>query len=102
MCKMVAVLREPKSCEFCEFGKLTICGAMYNYMVDKKPSKEYERYNIMRYKFSNARPDWCPLKPLPQKRAYANCHYDDDYHWAEGWNDCIEMILGNSQNNFAR
>ena len=94
MCKMVAVLKEPKSCEFCEFGKLNICGAMHNFMTDKSTSREYEKYNIMRYKFSNTRPDWCPLKPLPQKRCYANCYYDSDYYRAEGWNDCIDEIFG--------
>lgn len=94
MGKVIAVLKEPKSCTFCEFGKLAICGAMYNYMTDKAPSKEHEKYNIMRYKFSDTRPDWCPLKPIPQKRVFATLSHDKDFYMAEGWNNCIDMILG--------
>lgn len=38
---------------------------------------------------SEVRPDWCPLKELPNRFIYFG---EDDY--AEGYNDCLDEILG--------
>ena len=46
-------------------------------------------------------PEWCPLKPMPQKKeAYAESYTDraDEFSckkhplYAQGWNECLEEI----------
>nr|DAZ85160.1 MAG TPA: hypothetical protein [Caudoviricetes sp.] len=42
---------------------------------------------------SKSRPDWCPLKPLPEKMT--GVALTD--HWNSikaGWNNCIDAITG--------
>ena len=39
------------------------------------------------------RPDWCPLKPLPQKRINKDCLVVHEI-WNEGWNACLDEITG--------
>ena len=38
-------------------------------------------------------PDWCPIRPLPEKRDEHSACYDSDYYCAEGWNDCLDELL---------
>ena len=48
---------------------------------------------------SKSRPDWCPLKPLPEKKEYIvpidNVESQKDII-AVGWNACIDEITGKS------
>ena len=38
------------------------------------------------------KPNWCPLKPIPDKQEAKWCYGNDYYQ--RGWNACIEKILG--------
>ena len=43
------------------------------------------------------KPDWCPLKPMPEKSGLV--HQDVDGWWklseySRGWNECIDEIMG--------
>ena len=40
------------------------------------------------------KPDWCPLKPLPEKQAITFAKHGEDM-MAMGWNACIEAIEEN-------
>ena len=44
--------------------------------------------DVYDYKHNGAKPDWCPLKPIPEKQ-YGR-HNDND--WENGWNACIDHI----------
>ena len=37
------------------------------------------------------RPDWCPLKPMPEKM---NCPPMNGENYEAGWNACIYAICG--------
>ena len=39
-------------------------------------------------------PNWCPLRPIPQKRDYSNELADTKGNdmYMEGWNDCLEEL----------
>ena len=37
------------------------------------------------------KPDWCPLKPMPQRRL-ATTEDETDFYLKEGWNACIEEL----------
>ena len=40
------------------------------------------------------KPSWCPLKPMPEKKAVMN-HMDDEvYLFRRGFNACIDAICG--------
>lgn len=98
MSKSVLVIDTPENCYDCPFGT-EYCG-----------DSEYERYcelaecldSDMRliteehYDYeSESRPDWCPLKPLPEKKEYIvpidNVESQKDII-AVGWNACIDAI----------
>ena len=37
------------------------------------------------------KPDWCPLKELPERREYNEEFFNGE---VKGWNDCLKTILG--------
>ena len=41
--------------------------------------------------FTDERPSWCPLKPLPKKK---NTDFHPNVVYANGWNDCLKEIKG--------
>ena len=46
---------------------------------------------------SSEKPDWCPRRELPEKIDENNTYTDQEYYRAQGWNDCIDEILGESE-----
>lgn len=40
------------------------------------------------------KPEWCPLKPVPEESHTGNSDYYQWGDWEDGWNDCIEEIVG--------
>lgn len=47
-------------------------------------------------KADSGRPSWCPLRPLPQK-IYAMYRGDYEYGVADGWNACVDVIVGETE-----
>jgi hypothetical protein len=40
------------------------------------------------------KPDWCPIKPTPEKIQYVTRQAFSKEQFAAGWNACIEEMLG--------
>lgn len=40
------------------------------------------------------RPDWCPLKPLPEEKEEEYWRSKLSLAWIRGWNTCISKITG--------
>jgi hypothetical protein len=82
MNKSALVIDTPENCYDCPFGT-AYCGEL-----------EYVGYCE-----SKSRPDWCPLKPLPERKEYIvpidNVESQKDII-AVGWNACINKITGKS------
>lgn len=38
--------------------------------------------------------DRCPLKEMPEKKEIAECYTQIDYAYRDGWNNCLNKILG--------
>lgn len=80
MNKAVLVIDMPEHCDDCNLcyysdGRVQLC-----YWKDKVVDK--------------VKPDWCPLKPVPEKYNMAAPHdrdYDMEYEY--GYNACIDEIL---------
>lgn len=44
-------------------------------------------------------PDWCPLKPMPEKKNCDTFSFGSQIGaWREGWNACIDEILEECKN----
>lgn len=77
MSKSVLVIDTPENCGKCKFISEFWCRAM----------------NGRRVPNNDVIPNWCPLKPLPEKMAGVVLAE----HWGgvkKGWNACIDAITG--------
>lgn len=59
--------------------------------------------NVMEYRHNRNRPDWCPIRPLPEKKTLTGDVSNEVKIGEElvraGWNACIDQILkGESEN----
>lgn len=80
MSKSVLVMVTPKSCNSCD-----LCGGTFRCFC---------RVNRRDIEDLSIRPDWCPLRPLPEKdiKSYFPDGFEDGY--TAGWNACIDEITG--------
>ena len=86
MAKAVLVMDMPESCDKCTLCCMTPYG---EYMCCKM------RKNVP----DGEKPDWCPLRELPEKEetvhsqeCYTNGYWSDEMK--SGWNVCLEEITG--------
>lgn len=84
MSKSVLVIDTPESCRSCYLRGFTL-------------NLQYCRGKLKDIKDVSTKPDWCPLKPLPEKKEYIvpidNVESQKDII-AVGWNTCIDEITG--------
>lgn len=81
MSKSVLVIDTPEDCGKCKFISEFWCRAM----------------NGRRVPNNDVIPNWCPLKPLPEKKEYINSNSNIEATKniaAAGWNACIDEITG--------
>ena len=85
MSKSVLVINTPKYCALC--------------VLRSGVSHPFCRVNNRDITDLSIRPDWCPLKPLPERKEYIvpidNVESQKDII-AVGWNACIDKITGKS------
>ncbi len=88
MSKSILVIDTPERCSTCEFLKRTdedycYCGRLgFDYQVN-----EYMRST------PKGKPDWCPLRALPEKKEENKYHNDYEIGTVDGFNACIDEIL---------
>lgn len=88
MSKSVLVIDTPENCCSCYLRGFTL-------------NLQYCRGKKKDIKDTSTKPDWCPLKPLPEKMKLTGV-YDRAYFQSNGkmpsykigWNDCIDKITG--------
>lgn len=84
MSKSVLVIDTPKYCASCALRS----GILHPFC----------RANRRDITDLSIRPDWCPLKPLPEKMTGVA----QTDHWnsiKEGWNECIDEITGGNSDD---
>lgn len=87
MRKSVLVMETPEDCESC-----VLHGGIFH---------SFCKINCRDIKDTSTKPDWCPLKPLPEKMKLTG-NYNGEYSKTEGktlgykvgWNACINEITG--------
>ena len=82
-------------CQFCyELDEgIEACCSIMDDDKDKSLMKEID----CEYGYCQGKPDWCPLKPLPEKKittAPVSNYEVQKNLFAEGWNACIDEITG--------
>ena len=79
MSKSVLVMETPEDCESC-----VLHGGIFH---------SFCKINCRCIEDLSAKPDWCPLKPLPK---YKSMEKSGEYEYGKmhGWNNCINAITG--------
>lgn len=103
MSKSVLVIDTPENCYDCPFGT-AYCGELeYAGYCELADCLDYDVILMTEEHFdfeSKSRPEWCPLKPLPEKK---NCDIfsfgSQIGAWREGWSACIDAITGGKNND---
>ena len=90
--KAILIIDMPESCNEC---KIRVDDDYSNWCPYDNP----EPGGVWEYVNKGTKPDWCPLKPMPEKydiEAERNKPHDRDYDWEfeGGYNVCIDEILG--------
>lgn len=85
--KAILVLdKMPKSCANCRLKRGLFCGENGNSLYD------YIHYNDK----PSDKPDWCPLRPLPERKPKDNSN-EVNLGFELGWNACLDEILGETE-----
>lgn len=90
MRKSVLVMKTPEKCLDCNLCALDMDGSLSCYYYKKEICSNVGE--------NNSRPEWCPLRELPEED-HEN-HYPDEWEdgYTDGWNDCLREIMGGSNN----
>ena len=93
MAKAILIMDMPEQCDKCPLllkipqkNGLALCLA--------RPTNGQEEYNPKREK--SWRPDWCPLRELPEKKPELKSGYENLSTSIRrvGWNACLDAIEG--------
>ena len=97
MSKAMLIMNMPECCARCNLCVLHSDYVSIEY--ECRGTKFYNGYvkvhpRIDR-KLLNKRQDWCPLREVPRKIGYAKWIDDLFIAYADGYNACLDEILGN-------
>lgn len=84
MSKAILIIDMPESCKECDFCY---------YSDERVPSCQLKLQAIV-MESVQAKPSWCPLKPMPEKSLTGLSDYYQWGDWEDGYNQCIDEILG--------
>lgn len=93
MAKAMLIMDMPDKCENCNQIKSLDRGINLYCGITMKPIGFEESYGM------KGRQEWCPLREAPKKKGLFNQlpKYDTDTHYEQGYNACIDEILGGGE-----
>lgn len=83
MSRMIVIVDKPDSCIECpcsDFDKQNVCRILVRPIDDETQGLD-------------GKPDWCPLKPIPDRIKHSIYDYDADTGYTCGWNDCLDSMI---------
>ena len=91
MSKSVLVIDTPENCLYCQFCYELDEGveACCSISDDDKDTSLMKKIDC-EYGYCQGKPDWCPLKELPNKKNWGEIFNGN----VKGWNDCLKEIIG--------
>lgn len=81
MSKSVLVIDTPENCYSCYLCEFTL---NLHYCRGKKKD----------IKDTSTKPDWCPLRPLPEENKAPKVASGYELGYEDGWNKCLDEIAG--------
>ena len=90
MKKAVLLMDVPEKCLDCNLCVLDMDGSISCYYNKREICSNVGE--------NNSRPEWCPLKSLPEEDHEDHYPNELEYGYADGWNDCLREIMGGSNN----
>lgn len=97
MSKSVLVMETPENCYVCPFGTAYCSTLEYEGLCELADCLDCDVILMTEEHYdceSKSRPDWCPLKPLPEKSTIENDMTDYQCGMVDGRNQCIDEITG--------
>ena len=96
MSKSVFVIDTPENCLDCQFCYELDEGveACCSISDDDKNTSLMKKIDC-EYGYCQCKPDWCPLKELPNKKNWGEIFNGN----VKGWNDCLKEITGSKKIN---
>ena len=93
MRKSVLVMNTPENCLDCRFCYELDEGveACCSISDDDKDAILMKKIDC-EYGYCQGKPDWCPLKPLPEEKEEEYWRSKLSLAWIRGWNTCISKI----------
>ena len=103
MSKAILVMDMPSSCIDCRFCREIDEGINACCEIMDEPN-DNELCRMIDVSYPQEKPDWCPLKPMPQKQDIYG-KYNSEYYaqggksasYKIGYNTCIDEILGDKE-----
>lgn len=100
MSKSIVVVNTPEVCVDCIFCQEYGIGSKkyaFCYVVNGDSENDMKLIDCI-YGYCQSKPDWCPLKPLPEKMTGVTptFHYDSI---KAGWNGCFNKITGGNSDD---
>lgn len=95
--KGIIVVDMPETCLDCDFCReidegIEACCTLTD-------DEEFDNCFKMIDDYCQDKPDWCPIKPVPEKKEFPECFmYGEIYGEKIGWNACIDEILKGEEN----
>lgn len=102
MSKSVLVIDAPKNCYDCPFGIAYCSGIEYVAYCELADCLDYDAFLMTEEHYdreSKSRPEWCPLKLLPEKKSTTApvSNYEVQKNlFAAGWNACLREVTETS------
>jgi hypothetical protein len=97
MSKSVLVVDTPENCYDCPFGTEYCGDSEYEGCCELAECLDSDMRLITEEHYdyeSESRPEWCPLKPLPEEKEEEYWRSRFSLAWIRGWNTCISKIKG--------
>lgn len=89
MSKSVLVIDTPKTCYSC-------------FLHEPVRNWLYCAVKLKRIEAPSGKPDWCPLKPLPEKNKAPKVASGYELGYEDGWNKCLTEIQGGADDEFSK
>nr|DAU89659.1 MAG TPA: hypothetical protein [Caudoviricetes sp.] len=102
MSKSVLVIDTPENCYDCPFGTEYCSDLEYAGYCELADCLDYDVILMTEEHYdceSKSRPDWCPLKELPEKSTIENDMTDYQCGMVDGRNQCIDEITGGNSDD---
>lgn len=89
MAKAILIMDMPEDCKQCVFCRGLNACKLKKYLVRDKICTVY---TVDKQIMEGGKPDWCPLRELPEKSDHPE--HCDNGRFDAGWNACLDSIEG--------